>query len=287
LSPISHKQIAQLLLALVICFQQACTSTIDKLEVLRIGNIRVDSIAREMITLRAKIEIKNPYYSSAQLKNISVDVSFTDHPIAYGKLSGATRLKPRGTAALDVPLAISCKDLSERDFQALFQDRVPFRIEGNAMLEKPFGPRTLSIHVLSSLQNQEEIRLSLNQKTALDILSPDASGAAELASLIRKKELAMRFYNPFGFPLSLDDFQYQLRLGNGIIAVGRAENRLQLAPGNNRFRVTVEPHPVALAGNLLDALVHRTIPDITVSSKFALLDEQRRLKVQLTYSPSH
>jgi len=283
---INNKVLTLALIASAICLHYACSPSIDKLEVLNISNIRVDSITPELITLRAEVAIKNPYYSSATLKNISFDVSFTGNPVAYGKLAGSTQMKARATAILDVPLAISCKNILRKDFDAFLQDQVPYRIDGNAVLERPFGPRTLPIHVSNVLPKQQKLRLQLNQRSALDVLSPDVSGTAELSSLIRNKQLSMRFYNPLRFNISADPFRYEIRLGSAIVANGRSVEPLNLLPGNNRFRVTVDPHPMALAGNVLDLLITRTIPDLTLESNFNILTEQNSLKVQLIYSPS-
>jgi LEA14-like dessication related protein len=271
-------------LAVFVCW--SCSPTIEKLEILRIENVRIDSITRNLIAMRAAVTVKNPYYSSAKLKNITFDVSFTDHPIAYGKLAGITEMKARQIITLGVPLVISCKDITQNDFQTFLQTGARFRVDGSAILESPFGPRTLAIHLTNRLPELNTLVLRLNQKAILDILSPDVSSAAELASLIRKNKLSMRLYNPFAFDLSVNSFRYEIRMGNRALANGGSEEPLQLRPGTNRFAVTVAPHPMALADNLLDLLITRTLPDLTLDSNFAVVNGEHSLKFQLLYSPA-
>jgi LEA14-like dessication related protein len=263
----------------------SCSPKIEKLEIVHIGNFRVDAITREIISLRTEIVVRNPYSTSARLKNISFDLSVTDHPIAYAKLPGSTELSGGATKALDVPLAIQCKQITEKDFAALFEKMIPYTITGNAVLEKPLGPRTLPIDVHGQIAASEELQFQLSNKSALQVIALDVSGTRELASLIRQKKLSLRFYNPFSFPLSIQEFNTELHLGKALIADGVSDENLRLDPGANHIAVRVEPRARGAAGELLDFLLSRSLPDLTVSSDFQVIEKERPLKIKLIYAP--
>jgi len=271
--------------AFVLVIVYGCSSSLDKLEIVRIEKIQVDSIMQEIIAVRAEVAIKNPYSTSARLKNIQFDVSLTDHPVAYGKLTGSTEMKGGATILLTVPLAISCKKITEQDFGTLFQETGSYTIEGSAILERPFGPRTLAINAHNSMPDLEYLKIVLTNQSATEIISPDASGVDQLANLIRKRELSLRLYNPLNFPLSVHNFGYEIRLGKAVIADGNATGDIALQPGTNRISVSVRPRPFALAEDLLNALLQRSIPDLTLASDFIVERNGRQIKIHLVYSP--
>jgi len=273
--------------ALLISFLSGCTPRIEKLEIVRIGKLRVDSITREMITLRAELVVRNPYSSSARLKDIRFDLSITDHSIAYGRLTGSTELKSGSTATLDVPVAVPCNQITELDLEALFSKSIPYQIDGSAVLEKPFGPRTLPIHIRNRMERPDELQLLLSHQSAFEVISPDASATSQLATLIRQQQLAMRFYNPLPFPLNIDGFEYEVRLGSESVVNGEAKSRIRLEPGKNRFAVSVRPHALGAAGELLDLLISKSIPDLALATNFYLARGERPLKVHLVYSPKN
>lgn len=266
-------------------FLTGCAPKIEKLEIIHIGKIRLDSITPDILSLRAEILIRNPYSTSARLKNISFDLAITDHPIAYGKLVGSTDLSGGSTRILDVPLAVQCKQVMDKDLDALFQKNIPYHITGSAVLERPFGPRTLPIEVRNEMVAPEDLELLLNNKGPLKVIALDVSETQQLATLIRQRKLSLRLHNPFSLPLTIQDFHYEARLGQGMIANGEAPGPFRLDPGKNRINVTVQPHSSGVAGELLDLLLKKTLPDLTVASNFDIIRNARRLKVRLIYAP--
>jgi LEA14-like dessication related protein len=263
----------------------SCSAKIEKLEILRIGNFRVDSITSEIISVRAEIEVRNPYSTSARLKNISFDLGFTDHPIAYGKLIGSTDLAGGATHVIDVPVAIQCKQIQENDFAALFGKTISYQLTGNAVLEKPFGPRTLPINVHGEIAAPEDLQFQLSNNSAMQVIALDVSGTRELANLIQQRRLSLRFYNPFSFPLTIQEFNTEVHLGKALVAEGVSDETIRLNPGNNQFTVRVAPRTKGAASEFFDFLFSKKIPDLTVSSDFRIIQNDHHLKIMLIYAP--
>ncbi len=265
----------------------SCTPTIKKLEIVRIGNIRLDSVTPEILTMRAELAVRNPYYSSARLKNISFDLALADQFIAYGKLTNSMELKGNSVTVVDVPLAIQCKKVTAKDFAALLSPQIPYRIEGSAVLEKPFGPKTLPIQIKNSMSPPGRLQIILKHKSALSILSLEASGTQQLLRLIRSRRLNVRFNNPFPFPLTIQDLRYEVKLGKDVVADGISENQLSLLPGKNHLELRVNPRPMGAVEGLLKGFLDRQLPDFTISSEFRIARENRDLLVRLIYSPEN
>ena len=118
-------------------------------------------------------------------------------------------LKGNSVTMIDVPLAIQCKKVTTKDFEALLSPQIPYRIEGSAVLEKPFGPNTLPIQIKNRMNPPPgRLQIILKHKSALSILSLEASGTKQLLHLIRSRKLNVRFNNPFPFPLTIQDLRY-------------------------------------------------------------------------------
>lgn len=262
-----------------------CTPTITKLEIVRIGNIRLDSVTPEILTMRADLAIRNPYSSSARLKNISFDLALTDHFIAYGKLTSSMELKGNSVSLIDVPLAIQCAKVTAKDFESLLSPEIPYRIEGSAVLERPLGPKTLPIQIKNRMSAPGRLQILLKHKSARSILSLEANETKQLLSLIRSRKLKIRFNNPFPFPLTIQDLRYEVKLTNNVVAEGVSESQLSLFPGKNYFEVGVKPRPLGAAEGLLKGFQDRQMPDFTLSSEFRIARENRDLLVRLIYSP--
>ena len=270
---------------LIFLLAVSCTPTIKKLEIVRIGNIRLDSVTPEILTLRAELAVRNPYYSSARLKNISFDLALADQFIAYGKLTSSVEMKGNSVSVIDVPLAIQCKKVTSKDFEALLSREIPYRIEGSAILEKPFGPKTLPIQIKNRMTPPGRLQIILKHKSALSILSLEATGTKQLLNLIRSRRLKVRFNNPFSFPLQIQDLRYEVKLGKDVVADGMSENYISLFPGKNHLELRVNPRPIGAVEGLLKGFLDRQLPDFTISSQFRIARENRDLLVRLIYTP--
>ncbi|MCI0601609.1 LEA type 2 family protein [bacterium] len=262
-----------------------CTPTITKLEIVRIANIRLDSVTPEILTMRAELAIRNPYSSSARLKNISLDLALVDQFIAYGKLTKPVDLEGNSVSVIDVPLALQCKKVTSKDFEALLSREIPYRIQGSAELERPFGPKTLPIQIKNRMNAPGRLQILLKHKSALSILSLEANGTRQLLFLIRNKRLKVRFNNPFAFPLTIQDLRYEVKLGKDVVADGESESYLTLVPGKNHLELGVKPRPMGAVEGLFKGFLDRQLPDFTLSSEFRIARENRDLLVRLIYSP--
>jgi LEA14-like dessication related protein len=263
----------------------SCTPTIKKLEIVRIANLRLDSLTPEILTMRAELVIRNPYSSSARLKNISFNLALTDQFIAYGKLTSPMELKGNSVSVIDVPLAIQCKQVTAKDFDALLSREIPYRIEGSAVLERPFGPKTLPIQIKNRMPAPGRLQILLKHKSARSILSLEATETKQLLSLIRSRKLKVRFNNPFPFPLTIQDLRYEVKLTNNVVAEGVSDSQLSMLPGKNYFEVGLKPRPLGAVEGLLKGFLDRQLPDFTLSSEFRIARENRNLLVRLIYSP--
>ena len=262
-----------------------CTPTIKKLEIVRIANLRLDSVTPEILTMRAELAIRNPYSSSGRLKNITFDLALTDHFIAYGKLTSSMELKGNSVSVVDVPLAIQCMKVTAKDFETLLSREIPYRIEGSAVLERPFGPKTLPIRITNRLTAPGRLQILLKHKSALSILSLEATGTKQLLSLIRRRKLKVRFNNPFSFPLTIQNLSYEVKLGKNVFAEGESINQISLQPGKNHLELDVNPRPLGAVEGLFKGFTDRQLPDFTLSSEFRIARENRDLLVRLIYSP--
>jgi LEA14-like dessication related protein len=278
---VKKNSIGLLILFLVV----GCTPTIKKLEIVRIANLRLDSVTPEILTMRADLAIRNPYSSSARLKNISFDLALTDHFIAYGKLTSSMELKGNSVSVIDVPLAIQCTKVTAKDFEALLSREIPYRIEGSAVLERPFGPKTLPIRIKNRMTAPGRLQILLKHKSASSILSLEATGTKQLLSLIRSRKLKVRFNNPFPFPLTIQDLRYEVKLGRNVVADGESKDQLSLVPGKNYLEVRINPRPLGAVEGVLKGFLDRQLPDFTLSSEFRIARDNRDLLVRLIYSP--
>ncbi len=247
--------------------------------------MRLDSVTPEIVTLRAELAIKNPYGSSARLKNISFDLALTDRFIAYGKRNASTEVKAGSVAILDVPLALQCKQVTEQDFASLFSPEIPYRLQGSAILEEPFGPRTLPIEIRNRIKAPDRLQIFLQDKTASAILSLDRFETRQFLSMIRNRKLKVRFNNPFSFPLIIHDFRYEVKLANQVVADGESESPLPLSPGQNRLELDIHTKPVNALEGLFKGFLDKQMPDMSLSSEFRIVRENRDLIVRLIYIP--
>jgi LEA14-like dessication related protein len=276
-----------LCLSVFICgfFLLACNPTIRRLEIIRIGNIRLDSIGSELVALRAELAIRNPYSRSARLKTIDFELALAGDFIAYGKRTDSIEIKANSIEIIDVPIVVHSKKVTERDLESLLSNEIPYRIRGSALLERPFGPRTLPIEIQNRLKSPGNLQVFLQRRTAESILSLERQQTTQFLALIRKRKLPVRFSNPFTFPLQIRNFTYEVRLGKQVIAEGTSVQGLQLAPGENRIDLDVQARPLGAVDSLFKGLLDQQIPDLSLSSNFQVVRGERSLNVRLIYHP--
>jgi LEA14-like dessication related protein len=259
-----------------------CNPTIRRLEIVRIGNIRLDSITPDLITLRAELTLKNPYSSSARIKSISFDLALDNGFFAYGKRTELTELKPGSVIVIDVPLAVHTAKVSQKDLDSLMRSQIPYRIQGSAILEKPFGPRTIPIEIRSHIKAPPELRIFLQERTARSMISLQRFETRLFLSLIRQGKLPVRFHNPFRFPITIRSFAYHLEWGKHVIADGLSRGEFQLSPGENRMEIQIQPKPLGAIEGLFQGILDQQIPDLSFSSDFKIAGKERDLAVQFS-----
>ena len=276
---------AKFLLLFSLIFFLGCNPTIRRLEILRIGNIRLDSVTSELVTFRAELAIRNPYSKSARLKTINFDLALAGDFIAYGNRAHSIEIEAGSIEHIDVALAVHCRKVTEDDFSALLGETVPYRIRGTALLERPFGPRTLPIEIQNRIQTPRNLQVFLQRRTAASILSLDQMQTAQFLSLIRTRKLPVRFHNPFSFPLTIRNFNFEAKWGNQAIAKGLSLSSLQLSPGENRIDLDIHPRPFGAIESLFKGLLNQQMPDLSLSSSFQVVRGNRSLDVRLIYIP--
>jgi len=274
------------LLLLMLLMSISCNPEIKKLEIVRIGNVRLDSINGGIISFRAEIEIRNPYASSATLKDIAFDLALTGPYIAYGKLTRSVELKSGAFAVIDVPLALECNKVTQLDLDALLKPEIQFRLEGSAKMERPFGPRTIPIHVQSKMKAPDLLRVKLRDRTVQSVLSVDAPDMRDFLSLIQNRKVSLLVTNPFQFSIPVQDLDYGISLNNSLLAEGQTDREFILTPGKNRLALSVKPHPLNTLEGLLGSIRNKQIPDLGLSAQLKIARQNRDLLIQLQYSPT-
>ena len=269
------------LIALLLLIPLGCTPKVQRLEVIRVGNVRLDSVTPQILTMRAELTIRNPYTTSARLKNITFELALTDHFIAYAKRTDSIELKGAALATLDVPLAVQIPKVTEKDLSALLSEKIPYHIRGSAILERPFGPRTLPVEIRNTIVAPDRLKIFLQDKTTGSILSLQKFKTREFLSFLQNQKLPVRFNNPFQFPLTIRDFHYEVKWANQSVVRGESLNELRLEPGENRVELDVIPRPMGALHGIFQGLIDRQLPDLTLISEFRIARQKRDLTVKL------
>lgn len=274
-------RISSILLAVLIL--GCAPATIHRLEIVQIGEVRLHSIDAEAIQLSVALDVQNPYSLSARIKDLFFEAGVGGGFIGKGSMSGSTDLPSHAVVSLEIPVAIRCADVAQRDFDTLFQSSIPYQIRGFATLEKPFRRSKIEIDANGSVKTPSPLILVLEGNSVQSIVSLPDSTIRELIALIRSGSIALEVKNPFSFPVSLKRFEYEISFGRDAFAKGNSAEATILRPGINRINVPVRPRPTGVLETLLRTVLDQRVPHLNLSAILTLQHADRELTLKLVH----
>lgn len=268
---------------LILLFLGCVPGKIRRLEIVRIGEVHLRSIDAETIRMEVALDVRNPYRSSARIKDLVFDAGVGHGLIGKGTLPESTHLPAQDTVSLEIPVVIRCVDVTAPDLDALFQPAIPYRIRGFATLEKPVRKPKIEIDAQGTVKTPSPLTVALTGDSVRSILSLRDSTIRELIKLIRSGSIELEVRNPFSFPVRMNRFEYEIGFGRDSLANGSSVEAALLQPGVNKIAVPVRPRPAGVLETLLRSALDQRVPKLNLSAVLTLQRDDRELTLHLKY----
>ncbi len=259
-------------------------TTVRDLEVKRLGRVQVEGADAEQLRLEIELEIYNPRDVAARIRDIDCRLALTGDFVASGRLDGETELPASGSRVIVLPLAVSFAKVTEKDFEALLQEEIPYRVSGTARLLEPLERDEIRLEIRGSLPAPDRVEVTLTGRGGAPFLSQPVV-RTDIGGLLSGRAVAeVEIDNPFRFAVPIEAFDYRIELRGKAIGRGAAARGAVLEPGPNRLQLPILGDPLRALGGIASGILDDGRLDVAVSGIVVIRSGLRRLSIHLDYA---
>jgi len=269
-------------IAVCICLS-GCVGTIKKVDIIRIGEVRVHDIDQDSLRCLVSADVRNPHPMKVRMRDLSFSMGITRGPIGAGHVQKEMEIDSDSVKNVQIPLTVQFKNLTQSDFDALFGSYIPYHITGTFELKKPIHKKEVEVDSTGRIKAPRRMKFRLTDDSFMNLISFEPSALDQIKLLSGHGTVKLKIQNPFKFDIGFYSFKYHFESGGKVVADGFLVKPQLIHPGANELELPVDVHfkegIKEAIGSMLDTHFHL----LNMTGTLVLRSGRRKLYADLTY----